>query len=128
MIRVITGMTKEPARGVFWLIGDQIFSFPYYEGYDGLGISKSGLTFNHKKLWNDVKPKEYKNYPYNYFPRGRVDFTNKGKPIIYLNPNIDDSYILDIKLDFGLREDPQIRYDYSEHYKCYLDDGWRADK
>lgn len=61
MVCVITGMTKEPARGVFWLIDDQIFSFPYYEDYDGSGIAKSGLTFNHKKLWNDVKPKEYKN-------------------------------------------------------------------
>ena len=29
--------------------------------------------------------------------------------------------------DFGLYEYPKIIYDNSLHYKCYLDDGWRAE-
>lgn len=121
----ISAMAKEPSRGVFWIIDDELYSFPFVED-DTIGIAKSGLTYNHKKLWSDIKPKGC-NKPYNYYPRGRVDFTNKGKPIIYMNPNIDKSMIPDIKAMFGLRSDPVVRYDNSEHYKCYLDDGWKAD-
>lgn len=124
----ITGMAKETSTGVFWLIDDKIFAFPFYEGYVGNGIAKSGTTFNHKRLWEEIKPRKYSKFTYNYFPRGRVDFSNKGKPIIYMNPNIDESFIPDIKSEFGLRQDVKIRYDYSDHYKCHLDDGWKPDK
>ena len=44
-----------------------------------------------------------------------------------MNPNISDDIISDIKIEFGLREEPTIRYDNSQHYKCYLDDGWKPD-
>ena len=128
MKRVVYGMAKEPSKGVFWLIDGEIFAFPFYDSYQGQGIAKTGGTFNHKKLWLEVRPQHYSKLPYNYFPRGRVDFTNKGQSIIYLNPNIDSSSIADIKSKFGLRDDPKIRYDYSEHYRCYLDDGWKPDK
>ena len=116
---------KEMARGVFWIVEGELLAFPFM--YDNIGVAKSGVTYNHKKLWQYVKPKSC-NKPYNYYPRGRVDFTNKGKPVIYMNPNIDDSLIPDIKAEFGLRESPVIRIDNSEHYKCYLDDGWKPDK
>lgn len=125
MKRYIKSMAKEPSRGVFWVIDDELYAFPFY-GDDINGIAKSGNTYNHKKLWLDVKPKGC-NKPYNYYPRGRVDFSNKGKPIVYMNPNIDDSIIPEIKTEFGLREEPTIRYDNSQHYKCYLDDGWKSD-
>lgn len=107
---------KEQARGVFWLIDDEIFAFPYYN--ENYGVSKSGLTFNHERLWNKLN---IRSVPYNYYPRGRVDFSNKGKPVIYMNPNIDTKYVSDIKSEFSLIEEPIIRYDYSNHYKCYLD-------
>lgn len=113
------------SRGVFWIVDDELLAFPFMG--DNIGIAKSGVTYNHKKLWQYVKPKGC-NKPYNYYPRGRVDFTNKGKPIIYMNPNIDDGFIPYIKSEFGLRENPVIRIDNSEHYKCYLDDGWKSDK
>ena len=32
-----------------------------------------------------------------------------------MNPHIEDTYISEIKAEFV------IRYDHSEHYKCYLD-------
>lgn len=116
---------KEMSRGVFWIVDDELLAFPFME--DNIGVAKSGVTYNHKKLWQYVKPKGC-NKPYNYYPRGRVDFTNKGKPVIYMNPNIDNGFIPYIKSEFGLRENPVIRIDNSEHYKCYLDDGWKPDK
>lgn len=126
MKRHISGMAKEPCRGVFWVIDGKLLSYPFVGG-DTIGVAKSGLTYNHKLLWRDIRPKG-SNKPYNYYPRGRVDFLNKGKPIVYMNPNINEDIIPDIKADFGLRDTPDIRYDYSVHYKCYLDDGWTPDK
>ena len=113
---------KKMSRGVFWIIDDKLVAFPFYEGTD-IGVAKSGNTYNHEKLWNDIKPRGI-NKPFDYYPRGRVDFNGHNKPVVYMNPNIDESWISDIKQEFGLREDPIIRYDYSDHYKCHLDDGY----
>lgn len=38
-----------------------------------------------------------------------------------MNPHIEDTYISEIKAEFEIESDPVIRYDHSEHYKCYLD-------
>lgn len=111
---------KELSRGVFWVIDDELYAYPY-AGADCMGVAKSGLTYNHEKLWKYVKPKGC-NKPYNYYPRGRVDITNKGKAVIYLNPNIDEKFIKAIKLEFGIRDEPDIKYDFSKHYQCHLDD------
>jgi hypothetical protein len=121
----IRGMAKELSRGVFWVIDGKLLAFPFYDNATS-GIAKSGNTYNHKMLWRDIQPSG-KNVPYNYYPRGRVDISNKGKAIIYMNPNVDESFIPEIRSEFGITEEPTIRYDYSEHYKCYLDDGWRAE-
>lgn len=125
MKRYISSMAREMSRGVFWVVDGELLAFPFTE--DSLnGIAKSGNTYNHKKLWPDIKPRG-RNKPYNYYPRGRVDISNKGKPIIYMNPNIDESIVSAIRVEFGIRETPTIRYDNSQHYKCYLDDGWKPD-
>lgn len=121
----VSSMAKEPARGVFWVIDDGLFAYPFVDDFNE-GVAKSGNTYNHKLLWPYVKPAGC-NKPYNYYPRGRVDITNSGKFRIYLNPNIDESLIPEIKVEFGIREDPKVIYDYSEHYKCYLDEGWEPD-
>ena len=126
MKKYIQSMAKEPSRGVFWVIDGELYAYPFIEG-GNIGVAKSGLTFNHKLLWDSIKPRGC-NKPYNYYPRGRVDFSNKGKPIVYANPNIDENIISEIRVEFGLRDYPDVRYDYSEHYKCHLDDGWKADK
>ena len=125
MYRMIES-AKELSRGIFWDIEGELLAFPFYEGILE-GISKSGNTFNHKKLWKTVNPGR-SSIPYNYYPRGRVEITRKGEPIIYLNPNIPDNLIPKIKSEFGIRETPKIVYDNSDHYKCHLDDGWRPDK
>jgi len=117
---------KETCGGVFWVIDDELFAFPFNGKYLD-GVAKSGNTYNHKKLWPQVKPKGC-NKSYNYFPRGRVHITNKGISQIYMNPTIDESIIPWIKQEFGLRDNPIINYDYSEHYMCYLEDDWKADK
>lgn len=110
---------KEPSRGVFWIIDGELLAFPFVENSE-YGVAKSGTTYNHKKLWEYVKPKKC-NKSFDYYPRGRVEFNNKGDPVIYMNPNIDESMVPQIKVEFGLRKEPIIRYDHSKHYKCYLD-------
>ena len=106
-------------RGVFWLIDDKILAIPYEDGAD-VGIAKSGNNYNHRLLWEHVRPKKC-NKAFDYYPRGRVEFSTKGKPIIYLNSNIGESYITDIMEKFGITETPKIHYDGSNHYKSHFD-------
>lgn len=129
MIRVIAA--KEQQNGVFWLIDDEdiLLAYPFgsVDSYDG--IAKSGNTYNHKRLWSDIKPRGIKR-PYNYYPRGRVEWDNQGRATIFMNSNIDDEWVNDIKQQFGVRpsDECRIQYDNSNHYKCHLDDGWTPDR
>ena len=45
----------------------------------------------------------------------------EGEAVIYMNPNIGEEFISEIKTAFVLNSDLIIKYDRSEHYKCYLD-------
>ena len=121
---------KESTNGVFWYIDDQdkLLSYPFGSVDTVSGIAKSGDTYNHKRLWAEIRPNKK---PYNYYPRGRVDWDNQGRATIYLNPNItDDSIINQIRVDFGIRhsDEYRIEYDYSNHYKSHLDTGWKEEK
>lgn len=120
---------KESAKGVFWIIEDELFSYPFGSVDSFNGIAKSGDTYNHKRLWNELRPNS-SNKPYNYYPRGRVDWDKQGRATIYMNPNISEEWISDIKVEFGIlpSDECSIQYDYSDHYKCYLDDSWKPDK
>ena len=82
-------------RGVFWIVEGELKAYVFEEGAE-YGVAKSGNTFNHKLLW-------------------------ERRPVIYMNPNIGEEYIAEIKIVFVLTDDPVIHYDGSEHYKCYLD-------
>ena len=104
-------------RGVFWIVDDKLFAYPFDETATE-GIAKAGNTFNHKLLWESIRPC---NKPYDYYPRGRVDYNAKGVAVIYMNPHVGAEYIDEIKTAFGITAVPIIRYDHSEHYKCYLD-------
>ena len=113
-------MEQNPKKGVFWLIEEgELLAFTYEEG-DIIGVAKSGDTYNHRLLWDHVKPRGC-NKPFNYYPRGRVEISNKGKPVVYMNRNIGEDAIELIMKAFNLSDTPQIHYDGSEHYKCYLD-------
>ena len=81
-------------RGIFWVIDDSLIAFAFKEGAVH-GVAKSGVTFNHKAYWNWAKPAHCKK-PYNYYPRGRVDYTNQGKPIIFMNPHVDEIFVSEI--------------------------------
>ena len=121
----LTEMAKEASNGVFWVIDDKLYSFPFYNSEEG--IAKSGNNFNHKKLWPYINPGR-SSIPYNYYPRGRVVISTSGKSTIYVNPNISNKFLSQIKIDFGLRDNPRWIIDNSGHYKCYLDDGWKPNK
>ena len=106
-------------RGVFWLIEDRLFSFPF-DGRYPEGIAKSGNTYNHQKLWDSVNPRGCKK-PFDWYPRGRVEITNRGIPVIYLSPHIGDDRIPEIKQAFDIQGNAVIRYDHSIHYHCHFD-------
>lgn len=108
-----------PKKGVFWLVDEEILAIPYDEN-STVGLAKSGDNYNHRLLWDYVKPPRC-NKPYDYYPRGRVEMSNKGRAVIYMNPNIGEEYVLEIMNCFGISETPKVHYDGSEHYKCFLD-------
>lgn len=120
---------KESKNGIFWYLDDsgKLLSYPFGSVDSFNGIAKSGNTYNHKKFWDDLKPNKH---AYNYYPRGRVDWDKLGRATIYVNPNIDDDVINEVKIDFGIRpsDECRIQYDYSNHYKCHLDEGWTEDR
>ena len=106
-------------RGVFWIVECELKAYVFKEDAE-YGVARSGKNYNHKLLWDYVRPRK-SNRAYNYYPRGRVEYNSKGTPIIYMNPHVDEKYVEQIVMTFGLTEDPIVRYDGSEHYKCYLD-------
>ncbi|MCM1223196.1 MAG: hypothetical protein NC548_52965 [Lachnospiraceae bacterium] len=117
-------MKNQPSKGVFWVIDGLLLAFPFTENSFDSGLAKSGDTYAHKKLWSAISLQRC-NKPYNYYPRGRVEITSRGTAILYMNPNVDEALIPEIMLQFGLSEYPKVIYDNSNHYKCYLDDGWK---
>lgn len=88
--------------------------------------SKNNDNYNHKNMWNDLSSRQTHNKSFDYYPRGRVEIMN-GKAVIYANPNICTSEVVDwIKDRFNLTNHNGIKSvkvmpDHSEHYKCYLD-------
>ena len=106
-------------HGVFWIVEGELKAYVFECGAEH-GVAKSGVTFNHKLLWPHVKPAKCKK-DFDYYPRGRVDYNGKGRPVIYMNPNIGNEYVEQIAKAFELTEEPIVKYDGSEHYKCYLD-------
>ena len=73
---------SEPLKGVFWIIERKILAVPYDKKIF-YGVSRSGDTYIHKKIWNFVRPKGCKK-TYNYYPRGRVEIKRNGKSVILL--------------------------------------------
>ena len=106
-------------KGVFWLIDDELLAFPFDGSYPE-GTAKSGDTYNHKLLWDIVHPKGCRK-PFDYYPRGRVELSGKGKAVIYMSPHIGHEYIEVIKIKFRLIGDVTVKYDNSRHYRCYTD-------
>lgn len=132
--------SSELAQGVFWIVDldelnkNKTYCFPIYCTSDGINTgdtsklnAKSGITYNHEKLWAQLPQKLTHGKPYNYYPRGRIQI-NHGKAIIYLNPNIATEEVKHFLIqEFNLTSKNGINkivinVDGSNHYKCYLDD------
>ena len=94
--------------------------------------SKSGDNFNHKVEWEKFPRSITSGYPYNYYPRGRVEI-KKNKAKIYLNPILICFDYLSpepwcplrlVEKEFGLGLETiraQVITDNSKHYQ-YLTD------
>ncbi len=106
------------------MIGDaedeQFLLIKTFEEGETSGLSKNGTNYNHRLLWEHVKPPGC-NKPFDYYPRGRVEISPKGKAIIYMNKNIDDRFLDEIIKAFCIADTPKVHYDGSEHYKCFWD-------
>ena len=142
---MILNENMELYKGVFWIVDtDNIYKnrkycFKIPSDTDGNPLdiyldlnAKKGNTYNHKLLWNKLLKNLTHGKPYNYYPRGRVEIQN-GKAKIFLNGNINTTEVLDFLIDeFNLNNHNGIKKiniieDNSNHYLCYLDDGWKAD-
>lgn len=106
-------------RGVFWLIDGVLKCYPF-DGSITEGITKSGNSYNHKKLWEHIRSQGC-NKPFDYYPRGRVEISSKGKAIVYMSPHIGKEYTAQVCAAFELDDEPVVKFDHSEHYHCYLD-------
>lgn len=109
-------------KGVFWIIekddGKILLAFPFRDD-DIAGIAKSGDTYNHRLLWESVRPPGCR-CPYDYYPRGRVEISRRGRVTIYMSPYVPQRFIPEIKEAFGIAGEPRIRYDFSRHYQCRM--------
>lgn len=104
------------------MIDGVLSAYPFVEGVDGGGAARSGATYNHQKLWEQLHGSLGE--PYNYYPRGRVDADNRGQPVIYMSPHVSPALLSEIQAVFDITSQPLLRYDNSRHYRCHLDDGW----
>lgn len=112
-------MKAETKRGVFRLIDGRLLCFPFEENVE-YGIAKSGRTYNHKLLWEHVRPAGCR-VSFDYYPRGRVEIDPKGRPVVYMSPHIGAERTVEIKKAFSLSAEPIVRIDGSRHYRSYLD-------
>jgi len=136
---------RELHSGIFWVLSDHMdltdhkllmFEIPCdvygnITGHTHIELNaKSGTTYNHKKLWENVIQnnsvyKPYNKKPYDHYPRGRIEIANN-RATIYLNSNINETrFISEIKQKFGLTEynisEVRVLEDNSSHYQCFID-------
>lgn len=133
-------------KGIFWIVDEDNLEknrsycfkalsdiYGNSEDLKDIGIAKSGNTYNHKMVWEQLSPNMTNKKPYNYYPRGRVEIHN-GVAKIFLNGNINYEEVIDfLKNEFNLIphngiKKVQIIEDNSSHYLCHLDDGWKPAK
>lgn len=119
-------------KGIFWYIPNEhkliaIKTVCDENGYaldDVKYSSKSGENFNHKIEWSKLHKSITANKPYNYYPRGRVEFKNS-KATVFFNPTLNRSDIYDlIATEFGLTQNRIIVKkiaDGSTHYEYLID-------
>ena len=93
-------------------------------------FGKSGINFNHEKLWTNLTSKVTDNKEFDYYPRGRVEIKN-GKATIFITQdlvNYQKDVIEFIKDKFNLTNENgiikiDVKFDGSSHYKSYVFNG-----
>ena len=104
-------------RGVFWIVDGELLAVPYDEDA-AEGLSKNRTNYNHRLLWDHVRPPASCRR-FDYYPRGRVELSSEGKPLIFMGLSVEMSYIPQILEAFGITDEPRIKRDGSEHYMSY---------
>lgn len=119
-------------KGIFWYVPHEKRLITVKVKCDRNGValenanysSKSGENFNHKAEWEKFTKSITKGYPFNYYPRGRVEVKN-GKVKIFISSVLCRFDVFGLITDtFELNnDDVTIREiaDNSDHYK-YLTD------
>ena len=127
-------MIKKLYKGIFWIKQDERGHFipiAVKAKCDEFGnvldervnfFSKFEENFNHKEEWKifEAMPSgEYRGFPYNHYPRGRVEINNK-KATVYLNPVLCNEYIKQLILEeFGLiRNDVDVTFVTDSSLDC----------
>lgn len=123
-------------KGIFWLIGNELFSIKALCDASGTILENIELTsklktnFNHKFEWEKLERKTTKGKAFNYYPRGRVEIKN-GVAKIFLNGKINTDEIISniieafqLKIENGIKNIKVIE-DNSFHYLCHLDSAWK---
>ena len=105
------------SRGVFWIVDDELLTILYDED-SAERLSKSPANYNHRLFWNQVRP-EGNCRQFDYYPRGCVEMTSRGKPVIFMGMSVDMRFIPQIIEAFGITEEPRIMCDSSENYMSY---------
>lgn len=136
-------MSGEIAKGIFWFTcsfdeenrcdfsGAELIAQPILCDCNGQPIeaqqfnSKKGTSFTHKATWASLvhRRKDLRRFPWDYFPRGRVEIRNN-KAIIFINPNIVicDLYKQRIIKEFHLESiEVKVLVDNSIHYHSHAE-------
>ncbi len=120
-------------RGVFWIRdlneGDIIaLRFPSDENGVLTDSSLTSKDINHKRLWAQLDSTVTGGFPFDYFPRGRVEL-RRGRALIFCSPHICTEQLKTLITErVGLASDNGIKgvilkADGSAHYQCELDRG-----
>ena len=64
-------------RGVFWIVDGELIAVPFDEKATQ-GVAKSGNTYNHKLLWEHIKPC---NKTYDITPEAERIIMQRAKPL-----------------------------------------------
>ena len=110
-------------KGIFWVVHSELLALVVGTDNNEIPLNaKSGDTYNHKSTWDNLPKKITGGFPYNYYPRGRVEIRHD-KAIIFLNPNItNDVVIAQVKKKFELPDtETVIKVDGSKHYKSIVE-------
>ena len=120
-------------KGVFWVRslneGDIIaLRFPSDENGVLADSSLTSKDINHKRLWERLDSAVTGGYPFDHYPRGRVEL-RRGRALIFCSPHICTEQLKTLITErFGLTAENGIKEvllkaDGSAHYRCELDRG-----